>query len=85
MDFIPQEFGDGRFSRAYPHQTTINDWLRLQTLGDVEKIYQIVFEKMIKRTFLTELKQTNFILEFDLTYLVYWGRRRDSLIKEVEW
>ncbi|UYP47996.1 hypothetical protein NEF87_004281 [Candidatus Lokiarchaeum ossiferum] len=79
--FTPQIFLDGRQSRAFPHQTTINDWLRDQTLVSVEKIYKLVFEKMIHLIFLAEARKTNFVLEFDLTYLGYWGRRWDPLIK----
>jgi len=81
LDFKLREYSDGRFSRAFPHQTTINDWLRTQTLLNVEDVYRIVFEKMIRMTFLTKTRKTNFVLEFDLTYLGYWGKRRDSLIK----
>ena len=79
--FSPQIYHDGRNSRASPHQTTVNDWLRSQTLLSVEDIYKIVFEKMIRFTFLTKARKTSFVLEFDLTYLGYWGQRRDALIK----
>ncbi|WP_457557891.1 hypothetical protein [Candidatus Harpocratesius sp.] len=53
LDFKPQKYSDGRFSRAFPHQTTINDWLRKPTLLKIEENYQIIFEKMIRRIFLS--------------------------------
>ncbi|MCF2141654.1 MAG: hypothetical protein K9W44_16495 [Candidatus Lokiarchaeota archaeon] len=52
MNFQPKIFHDRRKSRAFPHQTTINDWLRTQSSEKIEEIYRIVFEKMIQRVFL---------------------------------
>ncbi|WP_457557373.1 hypothetical protein [Candidatus Harpocratesius sp.] len=49
--FKPQKYIDGRFSRTFPNQTTVNDWLRTQILLNVENVYRIVFEKMIRFVF----------------------------------
>ena len=81
LGFQPHEYHDGRRSRAFPHQTTINDWLRTQTLFNVEDIYRIIFEKMIRLVFLKNRRTHPVVLEFDLTYLGYWGKRRDLKIK----
>ncbi|WP_457557540.1 hypothetical protein [Candidatus Harpocratesius sp.] len=59
LHFTPQKYADGRYSRAFPHQTTVNDWLCTQTLLNVKNVYRIVFEKMIRLVF---LKIEKFIL-----------------------
>jgi hypothetical protein len=81
LGFQPRMYNDGRKSRAFPHQTTVNDWLRSQSSQKVEEIYQYIFEKMIQRVFLSNPDRSGYILEFDLTYLGYWGKRRDAWIK----
>lgn len=75
------EYVDGRHRRLVPHQTTVNAWLRLLSLQDAEYLTRAIFEASLIRFFIEENRSKKVILEFDLTYLGYWGKRRDSLIK----
>lgn len=75
------EYADGRHRRLIPHQTTVNAWLRLLSLQDSENLSHILFEAYLKEQFLRENDSKKVVLEFDLTYLGYWGKRRDPLIK----
>ena len=75
------EYADGRHRRLVPHQTTVNAWLRLLSLQDAEYLTQAIFEASLKQFFIKENRSKKVVLEFDLTYLGYWGKRRDSLIK----
>jgi hypothetical protein len=76
-----QEFLDGRRARAVPHQTTVNNWLRKLSKQDAEALSQAVFQAGIRRFFSGRRRSKKVVLEFDLTYLGYWGARRDNLIK----
>ena len=75
------EYADGRHRRLVPHQTTVNAWLRLLSLQDAEILTRSLFEACLKQFFIQEDRCKKVVLEFDLTYLGYWGKRRDPLIK----
>ncbi|TFG18339.1 MAG: hypothetical protein EU530_09445 [Promethearchaeota archaeon] len=75
------EYADGRHRRLVPHQTTVNAWLRLLSLHDAEYLTRTIFEASLKQFFIEDNRSKKVILEFDLTYRGYWGKRRDSLIK----
>lgn len=75
------EYADGRHRRLVPHQTTINAWLRLLSLQDAEYLAQAIFKASLTLFFTEGNRSKKVILEFDLTYLGYWGKRRDPLIK----
>ena len=78
---VSYEYADGRHRRLVPHQTTVNAWLRLLSLQDAEVLSKSLFEACLKQFFFTENRSKTIVLEFDLTYLGYWGKRRDRLIK----
>jgi len=75
------EYADGRHRRLIPHQTTVNAWLRLLSLQDAEDVSRTLFEVCLTQFFTQENRNKKVVLEFDLTYLGYWGKRRDPLIK----
>jgi len=75
------EYADGRHRRLYPHQTTVNAWLRLLSLVNAQDLSRTVFEVSLRRFFFRNNRSKRVVLEFDLTYLGYWGKRRDRLIK----
>ena len=75
------EYADGRHRRLVPHQTTVNAWLRLLSLQDAECLTQAIFEASLNQFFSRNNRSKKVVLEFDLTYLGYWGKRRDPLIK----
>ena len=75
------EYADGRHRRLVPHQTTVNAWLRLLSLRDAENLSHSLFEAYLKEFYLKDNSSKKVVLEFDLTYLGYWGKRRDPLIK----
>ena len=75
------EYADGRHRRLVPHQTTVNAWLRLLSLKDAQDVSQALFEAILRRFYFSRKRSKKIVLEFDLTYLGYWGKRRDPLIK----
>ncbi len=75
------EFADGRYRRFSPHQTTINAWLRQLSINDAHALAKAVFEAGLRRFFFHKNRKKSVVLEFDLTYLGYWGKRRDPYIK----
>jgi hypothetical protein len=79
--FKPATFADGRHSRAVPHQTQVNDWLRELDLSQLKKLARAVFAVALKEARKKGYLPRELVLEFDTTLRGYWGRRRDPLIK----
>jgi hypothetical protein len=77
----PEPFADGRCSRAVPHQTSVNAWLRHLNLPAAEALARAVFGAALQQARDRGLLPRQVVLEYDLTYRGYWGKRRDALIK----
>ncbi len=77
----PSVFADGREERACPHQTSVNDWLRTLSRQEAEELSDLIFDSAIAHAFTPDKRKGRFLLEFDPTYLGYWGKRRDGYIK----
>jgi len=78
---VPAEFADGRRSRAVPHQTSVNAWLRSLDLGAAQELARAVFGAALRVGLRRGLVPRRVVLEYDLTYRGYWGARRDPFIK----
>jgi hypothetical protein len=76
-----QQIDKHRYARAYPHQTAVNHWLRALSYEDIERMARIIFAEGLKRQLLKNQRGKKIIVEFDFTYLGYWGKRRDVMIK----
>jgi len=76
-----QQIDKHRHSRAYPHQTAVNDWLRTLSYDDIERMARIIFAEGLKRQLQKNPRGKKIIVEFDFSYLGYWGKRRDKMIK----
>src|SRR5271157_786300 len=79
--FVPKTFADGRHSRAFPHQTQVNDWLALLSVKMAVKLGQAVFGVVLRIAKKKKLLPRNVVIEYDMTLCGYWGRRRDIYIK----
>jgi hypothetical protein len=77
----PHVFADGRQSRAYPHQTSVNEWLRELDLPAARRLCKAVFGAALRLARERKLLPRQVVIEYDLTPHGYWGRRRDPLIK----
>ena len=75
------EYWDERHARLAPHQTTVNDWLRTLTMVVIKELSQAIFESYARRFFFRKGRSTKVLLQFDFTYVGYWGKRRDKWIK----
>jgi hypothetical protein len=78
---LHQRIDKHRHARAYPHQTAINHWLRTLSYEDVERMARIIFAEGLKKQLLKKHSWSKINVEFDFTYLGYWGKRRDKMIK----
>ncbi len=78
---VPRLFADGRQSRAYPHQTSVNDWLREMDLPAARRLCKAVFGAALRLARDRKLLPRQVVIEYDLTPHGYWGRRRDPHIK----
>src|SRR5271157_2218065 len=78
--FVPEVFADGRHSRYCPHQTQINDWLRLLDLKAAIKLSKAIFGAVLRLAKERKLLPRVLVLEYDMTLCGYWGRRRDIYI-----
>jgi hypothetical protein len=85
------EYDRHRKARAFPHQTAINHWLRTLSVEDVERMARCIFTEGLKAHLLKKHRWGKIVVEFDFTYLGYWGKRRDigikgtTLIKGTRW
>ncbi|MHA1730490.1 MAG: hypothetical protein ACTSU5_01025 [Promethearchaeota archaeon] len=75
----PAEFADGRHSRAFPHQTTVSAWLRALDLETAHELARAVFDAALLLGRERGLVPRQLVLQYDLTYRAYWGKRRDPL------
>jgi hypothetical protein len=78
---VPVTFTDGRESRAFPHQTSVNAWLRSLDLSAAACLAKAVFGAALKLARKRKLLPRQVVLEYDITLCGYFGRRRDAYIK----
>jgi hypothetical protein len=79
--FLQPYYDRHRHPRPFPHQTAINRWLRSLSLEDIERMARAIFAEGLKAHLLKKTWRRTIVVEFDFTYLGYWGTRRDRRIK----
>ena len=69
--FKPATFADGRHSRAMPHQTQVNDWLREMDLPQLKNLARAVFAVALKEARKKGYLPREVVLEYDTTLRGY--------------